>query len=299
MKRFLILILGVLVGSGMAIGDDIFHAAREGELEKVRALLKEKPELAKASERFWRPPTDNYTALHYAVMKGHKEIVELLLAQGADVNAKSHSGYTPVYEGAENGHLEIVKVLLARGADPDAKDRDRNWGALQVAVWSGHSEIAELLLAGGVTLDFHSAAGLGMTSEVEGFLGTEKLSANTADKSKRTPLQWAVQGRQVDVAKLLIGRKAEINAADGSEPPLILAVENLHPEMVELLLASGANPNVKSSRGAMGSSRAALCAGWEGAWCRSQTARGNFCEVSRRHRSERFLGAATAALRGA
>lgn len=250
MKRFLILILGVLVGSGMAIGDDIFHAAEKGDLEKVAALLKEKPELAKASEGSSKPPTDDYTALHYAVMKGHKGIVELLLAQGADVNAKSRSGYTPLYKGAEHGHLEIVKVLLARGADPDAKDRHSNWGALQVAVWSGHSEIAELLLARGVTLDFHTAAGLGKIKEVKGFLGTEKLSANTADKSKRTALQWAVQGRQVNVAKLLLGKKADLKVAEAGDPPLILAVKNLHPEMVELLLANGADPSVKSSLGA-------------------------------------------------
>lgn len=250
MKRFLAIILGVLVGSGPASGFDIFHAAREGQLEKVAAFLKEKPELAKASEGSSKPPTDDYTALHYAVMKGHKGIVELLLAQGADVNAKSRSGYTPLYKAAEHGHLKIVKVLLARGADPDAKDRHSNWGGLQVAVWSGHSEIAELLLARGVTLNFYTAAGLGKIKEVKGFLGTEKLSANTADQSKRTALQWAVQGRQVNVAKLLLGKKADLKVAEAGEPPLILAVKNLHPEMVELLLANGADPSVKSSLGA-------------------------------------------------
>ena len=86
MKRFLSVILGVLVGSGMAVSDDIFGAAEKGDLKEVAALLKENPELAKASDR-GMPPKDNYTALHYAAMKGHKEIAELLLANRAAVNA--------------------------------------------------------------------------------------------------------------------------------------------------------------------------------------------------------------------
>ena len=38
------------------------------------------------------------TPLHEAAMEGHREIVELLIAAGADVNAKNNWGWTPLFE---------------------------------------------------------------------------------------------------------------------------------------------------------------------------------------------------------
>ena len=52
--------------------------------------------------------SDGRTALHYAAMAGHKEVVELLIDKGADVKAKDSRGVTPL-------HL---------AADVNAKDKD-------------------------------------------------------------------------------------------------------------------------------------------------------------------------------
>jgi ankyrin len=254
MKRFVVVTLAFVVGSGIAFSDDcddFMTAVEKGDQKKVAAMLKEKPELANLSENISKLPAENHTALQCASMKGHQEIVELLLANHADVNGSGHSGFTPLYQAAENGHLEIVKLLVERGADPNLRVRewDSNWGALQVAVWRGHPEVAEWLLARGVELDFHTAAGLGKIKQVEEFLGSNTLPVNTPDRSQRTALQWAVQGRQVDVVKVLVGSKADFNATERCDPPLILAIKNLHPEMVELLLASGADANVMSRLG--------------------------------------------------
>jgi ankyrin repeat protein len=51
-----------------------------------------------------------------------KEIVELLIAKGADVNAKSEYETTPLHPAAYMGQKEIVELLIAKGADVNAMD---------------------------------------------------------------------------------------------------------------------------------------------------------------------------------
>ena len=62
--------------------------------------------------------------LHNAARNGHKEIVELLIAKGADVDAKDEDGWTPLHWAVVNGHEETVELLLANGSDVNAKDND-------------------------------------------------------------------------------------------------------------------------------------------------------------------------------
>ena len=62
------------------------------------------------------------TPLHWAAVGGHKDVVELLLAHGAEVNARYSDGYTPLHYAAANGHKDVVELLLANEADVNAKD---------------------------------------------------------------------------------------------------------------------------------------------------------------------------------
>ena len=59
--------------------------------------------------------------MHYAAWQGHKEIVELLIGKGADVNAKDYARWTPLHGAALSGHKEIAELLIANGADVNAK----------------------------------------------------------------------------------------------------------------------------------------------------------------------------------
>ncbi|KAF8456825.1 ankyrin repeat-containing domain protein, partial [Kalaharituber pfeilii] len=56
-------------------------------------------------------------ALQGASSNGHIEIVNLLLAAGADVNVQGRYSDTALQGASSNGHIEIVKLLLAAGAD--------------------------------------------------------------------------------------------------------------------------------------------------------------------------------------
>lgn len=68
---------------------------------------------------------DHKTPLHIACEKGHTEVVELLLAHEADVEAKDASGNTPLHVAAQSQQTKIVQKLLDTGADPDPENAVR------------------------------------------------------------------------------------------------------------------------------------------------------------------------------
>ena len=62
--------------------------------------------------------------LHSAVAADSFELVDLLLARGAEVDPKESSGATPLHNAAGHGNAAIIERLLAAGADPAAATRD-------------------------------------------------------------------------------------------------------------------------------------------------------------------------------
>ena len=98
-----------------------------------------------ASDVNWKDQNGK-TLLHYAAWKGHKEIAELLIANGADVNAKDDKGGTPLHVAAWEGHTEVAELFIAKGADMNAKMED---GDTPLDLAKGHPEIADLLRKNG------------------------------------------------------------------------------------------------------------------------------------------------------
>ena len=86
-----------------------------------------------------------YTPLLLAVMKGHKEITELLIANGADMNAKKEQrAMHTLLIATLLGHTEVVELLISNGADVNAKDR-LGRTPLDTVIRNNRSEIADLL----------------------------------------------------------------------------------------------------------------------------------------------------------
>jgi acyl-CoA-binding protein len=67
---------------------------------------------------------DGMTGLHWASDRGHAEVADLLLASGADINARDDCGQTALHYAASCGHVAVVRLLLQRGADPSVSDND-------------------------------------------------------------------------------------------------------------------------------------------------------------------------------
>jgi ankyrin repeat protein len=131
----------VLAYSSLAFGGAIHDAASAGDLEKVKALLKANPNLVFSKD------TNGLTPLHFAAANGHKDVAELLLANKAEVDAKSNAkttrGGTPLHLAAMNGREDVAALLLASKADVNASDH-KGRTALDWA--KGHKEVMAVLL---------------------------------------------------------------------------------------------------------------------------------------------------------
>jgi len=91
-----------------------------------------------------------FTALMWAVVGGHFHAVKLLLDKGADINAKNNNGQTALMHAALGGEVDAVKLLLDKGADINAKDKDGDT-SLMLIPSKAHHEVVELLKAHGAT----------------------------------------------------------------------------------------------------------------------------------------------------
>lgn len=110
------------------------------------------------------------------LLPGHIAVVELLLAAGADINAKNKQGETMLYSASAGNHMDVIQILIDAGIDVNSKSTESNT-ALMLAASEGHSKIVKVLLAAGADHKVkeekggktaHSMAeGMGFTKVVE------------------------------------------------------------------------------------------------------------------------------------
>jgi ankyrin repeat protein len=86
------------------------------DLEKVDELLTWDPQIANQS-------MDAPAALHVAALKGDEDMVKRLLAIGVSPELDGGDGWTPLHYGAVEGRDRIVEVLIASGANVNAKSK--------------------------------------------------------------------------------------------------------------------------------------------------------------------------------
>jgi len=180
----------------------------------------------------------NLTPLYAAAINGHKKVAELLINNGAKVNAKNFSDASPLYAAAKDGHKEVAELLIAKGADVNVKTSD-GYSLLYVATsgnyWNrNEKEIVELLIANGADVNakakdggtpLHNAAssggfsydstapGYGTAKEIVELLIAKGANVNRRDNDGMTPLHIACGGSgNKEIAKLLIEKGADINA---------------------------------------------------------------------------------------
>lgn len=120
----------------------LFEALYDSEDAVVRAL--------RAGARAESSDADGTTALYLASVEDRPGTVRLLLAAGADPNRASgpEAGDLPLCGAACGGHGEVVEALLAAGAEPDLRE-EFGFTALRWAVGLGHARVAEILLSHG------------------------------------------------------------------------------------------------------------------------------------------------------
>ncbi|OCT15889.1 hypothetical protein A8709_09705 [Paenibacillus pectinilyticus] len=127
--------------------NDIFTAARTGDTGRVKALLEIDLTLANAEN------SDGLTLLGFAAHFGQSGVVKLLLENGADVNAVSHSrvSYIPSNTAlhaaiAGERSVEVIQLLLERGAKTTIRDSNGQTSLHVAAFHTDSTPIIELLL---------------------------------------------------------------------------------------------------------------------------------------------------------
>ncbi len=152
MKHLLLTTIAAVVLVGC--GPSIHEAVEAGNIEAVKQAIAAGKDVNSEDE------CCGVTPLHYATRWGRKEIAELLIAKGADVNAKAKYGDTPLHGAIyangtyleETGRKEMIELLIAKGADVNAKDEGGKT-PLHFATGYGRNEIVELLIAKGADVN--------------------------------------------------------------------------------------------------------------------------------------------------
>jgi ankyrin repeat protein len=123
---------------------DVFEAATLGYAERLRERLSEDPARATAFS------SDGFTARHLAAFFGKAESTRILLESGAEVNVYSRNemGVQPLHSAAAGRHIEVCRLLVAAGADVDARQRE-DYTPLHEAAQHGDPELVELFLSAG------------------------------------------------------------------------------------------------------------------------------------------------------
>ncbi|RCI15228.1 hypothetical protein L249_6927 [Ophiocordyceps polyrhachis-furcata BCC 54312] len=197
------------------------ESSRHGRIEIIERLLAKGADINAELD-----VTGGGTALQAASEGGQLKAIEWLLAKGADVNAKPSisEGRTALQAASEGGHLEVIERLLAEGADVNAEPAfGEGRTALQAAAGAGHLEVVERLLAEGA-----------------------EVNAGPSRESGRTALQAAAAGGHLEVVERLLAEGAYVNAKpadDSGRTALEAAAGGGHVEVVEKLLSEKADVN--------------------------------------------------------
>jgi ankyrin repeat protein len=135
----------------------IYDACRTGDTDRVAAYLANNGCVTDSD-------SNRMTMLHHAAFGGQMDAVKGILALGAsgqklDLDALDVAGFAPLHYAVDRGHLDVVKVLLEEGANVNTKDENRRT-PLHLAALKGHGDMVRLLLGFGAVKNVKSVSGV-------------------------------------------------------------------------------------------------------------------------------------------
>ena len=132
--------------------NNIAYPAEAGDIEQVRNLLDKGFSV--------HAEIGGNTALYLATVEGHEDIVRLLLAAGAEIEAQNRRGLRPLHMAALNGYDTLVELFIDRGAEVNIKDNEDEDTPLHLAAKRGRTNATKLLLAAGADITTKNRLGL-------------------------------------------------------------------------------------------------------------------------------------------
>ena len=228
----------------------MYEASENANTEMLRVLLE-------AGADVESPNLEGQTALMTVARTGNVEAAGLLLEHGADISRREQwQLQTPLMWAAAQLQPEMIKFLLTKGADPDAVSKVREWErrvtaeprpqrrppggwtALAYAARQGCADCVKVLAEGGADLNLVSPEGISplLMATLNGrFDAAAALIEAGADVNR-----WDLWGRSplysaVDFKTIPIGGRADLPSLDATSAL----------DVIDMLLAAGANPNVQ------------------------------------------------------
>jgi len=170
-----------------SIADDLWQSVTSNNVQEVGRLLAGGANPNAISKN----AKDAASPLQAAAALGYRDVADLLIAKGADVNSRDHYQWAPLHMAAFRGHAEIAELLISKGAQIEAKGIDGST-PLALALQQGHPEVAMLLIAKGADV-------------------------NTKRNEGETPLMIATNNSDLPLATSLLDHGADINAKDAMD----------------------------------------------------------------------------------
>jgi len=214
------LALLMVVGAAAANEDlRLVNAAKDQDLQQVRALLRGRPDVNVRAEdgstallwaAHWNDlPTAELlvragadanvandfrmTPLSQACTNGSGEFVDLLLKAGANPNMPIGTGETPLMTCARSGSADAVRMLLVRSADVNAKEPNQNQTALMWAAAGKHPKVLDALIEASADLQAHTKLGF-------------------------TALHFAARAGDMEATRTLLGAGVDVNIRSQPDP---------------------------------------------------------------------------------
>jgi ankyrin repeat protein len=224
------------VSLGAAANAPVADAARRGDLEAVKSLLKDGADVN-------APLGDGMTALHWAAEHGNVQLTNALVYAGANLEAVTRIGqYTPLHVAARTGNAAVAKVLLAAHANANARTSPSGATALHLAATSGNVDVINTLL-------------------------DAKAEVNAKEPEwNQTPLIFAAAAGRTEAVKVLLKRGADANAQSkyidlAKEGQLDRAARQLQQKILDATVPKGQKPTASQLQASIQAARELLRSG--------------------------------------
>lgn len=227
------------------LNEKLINAVSEGNLEEVKKMIIEGASVNAANDSWG-------TALDIALRRDFKEIAEFLIKQGSDVTRISKSTFDLV---VDRGSKELVELLLAHGVNVNV-DLGHGRTALMIAASKSNKEMLELLIKHGANINAADESGYTALmvaakhnkKEITKFLVERGADVNAAMDDGRTALMIAASRSNKEMLELLIEHGADINARTKlGETPLMWC--SYSERNAVTLIEHGADVNAVNKQG--------------------------------------------------
>lgn len=220
---------------------DLFVSIENADLKSVQNLLRADSSLVNGFDE------DNYKSIkpiHLAVAGAAASydaslIVHELISAGADVDSIGENGETPLHIAARQDQIAEMVQLVEAGAKINLRDWFYRTPFETIARSKNYACIG-YLLSRGAGNDIRESVAFNRRDWAEWILRDDPNVVRQTPKSVDLII-YAIGNSNIELVKILIGSGAEVNSSPGSTTPLSNAIG--WPEMVQLLLNSGADPN--------------------------------------------------------